>query len=113
MRLLALNIGGNEIDAPAGIPQGGQGMLQKILVVGINALFILAAVLALFYLIYGGMDWMMSRGEKQKIDNAKRKITFAIIGLVIVFMSYLIVQFVGGMLGVNNILGSIIPGKWY
>jgi hypothetical protein len=106
MKLLALTIKGEEIDCPPGVPCGGEaGMLDNILRVGIQLLFILATLLALIYLIYGGLDWIMSRGEKEKINNAKRKITFSIIGLVIVFISFLIVQIVSSMFGVNSILG--------
>jgi hypothetical protein len=109
MKFLSLDIdlnGTNQtIEAPNGIPVGGHDTLQKILQGGIQLLFLIAIVLTLFYLIYGGMDWVMSRGEKQKIDSAKKKITYAIIGLVIVFLSFVIMRIVGGMLGADNLVG--------
>lgn len=104
MKLLALNINNQKIDCPPGVPCGGQGMLPTILSVGIQVLFLIAIVLTLLYLIYGGLDWITSHGEKQKIESAKKKITFAIIGLVIVFMSYLIIRILGQAFGVDTLV---------
>jgi hypothetical protein len=46
---------------------------------------ILVAGLATFgYLVYGGLQWIMSGGDKGKLEESKSKITNGIIGLTIV-----------------------------
>ncbi len=46
---------------------------------------ILVAGLATFgYLIYGGLQWIMSGGDKGKLEEARAKITNGIIGLAVV-----------------------------
>jgi hypothetical protein len=110
MRELALSININgtnqKIECPPGMDPrlcgGDPGMLNNIILVGVQFLFLVAIILTFIYLIYGGMDWLMSRGEKEKIANAKRKITFAIIGLAIVFLSFFIIQVLEQMFGVKG-----------
>ncbi len=46
---------------------------------------ILVAGLATFgYLVYGGLQWIMSGGDKGKLEEARSKITNGVIGLAVV-----------------------------
>ena len=70
----------------------------------IEILLILAIVIALVFLVLGGIRWISSGGDKGKIDSARGTITAAIIGLVIALLAYFIVNTVfyfttGGNLG--------------
>lgn len=60
----------------------------------------IAALLVFFYLIWGGIDWITSGGDKGKTESARNKITAAVIGLIILAASYailtLVLQFLGG-----------------
>ena len=47
---------------------------------------------------------MTSRGDPKAVAAAKEKITFAVAGFVIIFVSYWIVQIVGQILGIQDIL---------
>jgi Zn-dependent protease with chaperone function len=51
-------------------------------------------IIAIVILLYGGFVWLTSAGNEEKVGQAKKVITSAIIGLVIVFISYAIAQFV-------------------
>lgn len=52
---------------------------------------ILVAGLATFgYLLYGGVQWIMSGGDKGKLEEARSKITNGIIGLAIVASAWAI-----------------------
>ncbi len=75
-------------NAPAAV--GHQSMINLI----INLLIFISILLALFYLVWGGVDWLTSRGDRQKLSSARQKIVFAIIGLIIVFLAYLIVNII-------------------
>lgn len=61
----------------------------------------LAALLVLFYLVWGGIDWITSGGDKGKTESARNKITAAVIGLIIVAASYAIFQLVLTFLGTS------------
>lgn len=60
----------------------------------INFIFVIATIGALFYLIWGGIKWLMSEGDKTAVDAARQHIVSAIIGLIIVFLSYFILNFI-------------------
>ena len=52
-------------------------------------------VIFLLLIIYGGISWMFSAGNEQKVEKAKNIIINAVIGLVIVFAAYFITDFIG------------------
>jgi uncharacterized membrane protein YdjX (TVP38/TMEM64 family) len=111
-RLLTLTIPGNngpiEIEAPSGVPTGGlEGDGGKLLGLGITWLLTAAVILAFFFILYGGANWIMSRGEKEKLESARHTIIFAIFGLVVALLSFFIMNMVGGLLGVNFIQLSL------
>jgi len=54
--------------------------------------------LALLMIIYGGFTMLTSGGAEQKINKAKGIIVWAIIGLVVIFLSYAILNAVLGVL---------------
>lgn len=50
--------------------------------------------LALAIFIYGGFVWMVSAGNEQQVSKGKAIITWAVLGLIVIFMSYVLVSFV-------------------
>ncbi len=60
----------------------------------IALLFILAVVVALGFLIWGGIKWILSGGDKAGVEAARNTIVAAVVGLVIVFLSYFILNFI-------------------
>src|SRR3989344_4159411 len=101
MKYLSLNIGGQPINAPSTVPTGGVVKFEEILRVGLTALFIVAFVLALIFLIWGGIQWTMSGGDKEGIQKARLKLTYAIIGLVVTTLAFFIVNIISGFFGFN------------
>ncbi|MEK7551535.1 MAG: hypothetical protein AAB532_02955 [Patescibacteria group bacterium] len=66
-----------------------------VIIVGlINLIFILSVIVALLYLIWGGFKWLTSGGDKTAVQGAREHIVAAIVGLVIIFMSYFILNFI-------------------
>ena len=60
----------------------------------ITIVFVVAILLALAYLIWGGIKWVLSGGDKAKVDAARGAIVAAIVGLIIVFLAYFIINIV-------------------
>jgi hypothetical protein len=65
-----------------------------------------AGLLLLLFLVIGGLSLMLSRGDPKAVQSAKDKITGALIGFIIVFASYWIVQIVGRILGIEEITNT-------
>jgi len=70
--------------------------LQNIIGPAITFVFVIATIIALGYLIWGGIKWIISQGDKQGVEDARNHIIAAIIGLVLVFFSYLVINLVLG-----------------
>lgn len=56
-------------------------------------------IIFLLLIIWGGIQWMTSGGNEQRIESAKKRIVNATIGLTIVIMAYAIASFVVNSLG--------------
>ncbi|HRN96041.1 MAG TPA: hypothetical protein PLD54_01175 [Candidatus Levybacteria bacterium] len=102
--------GGDQVDAPQGIPTATSGgTIGNIVSWSINILLIVAILGALFFLIWGGISWITSGGDREKLDKARKTIIFAIIGLIVVLLSFIILQTVGTFLGID--LKSLMAGE--
>lgn len=77
--------------------------LGDIIQKAIPWIFGLAGIGLLLYLIYGGFHLMTSGGEPKAMQEAKGKITNALIGFIIIFVAYWIVQIVGRVFGLTGI----------
>lgn len=60
----------------------------------INAALVMAGVVAVVYLIIGGYQYITSAGNPEVATQAKSTILNAVIGLIIIFASYVIIDFV-------------------
>lgn len=60
----------------------------------INAIIVIGIVLSLIFLLWGGLRWIMSGGDKGKVDTARSTIVAAIVGLIIVILAYVIINVV-------------------
>ena len=72
----------------------------------ITGLLAIGVVVALAFLIYGGIKWILSGGDKAAVDAARKHIVAAIIGLVIVVTAFVILSFVFQFLGITNPLNG-------
>ena len=75
----------------------------------ITFLFVLAVIITTFFLIYGGIKWVTSGGDKAQLETARNIIIAAIIGLVITFATYLILNIILNVFGLNNVTNYQIP----
>ncbi len=67
---------------------------DQVLVNLLSTVLGLLGIVAVIMVIVGGFRWMLSAGDDEKITKAKRTIGGAIIGLVIVLLSWAVVSFV-------------------
>lgn len=63
--------------------------------------FIIAAALSAVFIFVGGMSFILSGGNDEKIKQAVNTIRYAIIGLVITILSFTFITIVGRMFGLN------------
>ena len=93
-------------EAIAGDPVEGLG---KIIGLAINLFITGAGLFLLVYLLWGAFDWITSNGEKEKVQKAQNKITYALIGMILIFVVIVVYGVIAG-----DILGIIqnTPDGW-
>ena len=74
----------------------------------INAALVFAGIVALVLIIWGGAQYIMSRGDQTKVDSAKKTITWAVVGLLIIFLSFFFVNLISTLTGVHQIANPSI-----
>lgn len=76
---------------------------------GLNALLnnlaqfflVVAVAVAIFFIIFGGVKWATAGGDKEALGSAQKIITSAIIGLIIVFAAWAIINLIKAFFGIN------------
>ena len=71
----------------------------------IPVVFILAGIILLFILVFGGFTIFVSTGNPEKIKKGTGMITSALIGFLIIFAAYWIIELLQITFGIN-ILGT-------
>lgn len=71
-----------------------------------NIAIVIAAILVFFFLIWGGIEWLTSGGDKVKTENAQKRITSAVLGLAIVVAAWAIMKVIDAFFGIGLFSGS-------
>lgn len=83
------------------IARGGQGaggislFLNNLIIL----IYVIASIIFVFMIIWGAVEWIMSGGNKESYTNAKNRIVHAIIGIVLLAISFAILSLIGSFLG--------------
>jgi NADH:ubiquinone oxidoreductase subunit 6 (subunit J) len=102
-----------KISPPPGSPGGGDPVvgLSKIISVGLQIFLIVAAVMMLVLLLWGGLDWIASGGEKEKLSKAQNKLFNAVLGMLIIISAFTIFTLITGTVLGNKIIDTS-GGGW-
>ena len=91
----------------AKLPKGFFSDPNKLITDLVNIAFVIAIILVFFYLIWGGIQWITSGGEKGKTEEARNKITAAVIGLIVLAAAYAILTLTLQLLGYTDLQDAL------
>lgn len=87
---------------PKGVPTGGlETTGADTLRVFINFILIVAVLTALWFIVKGGMDIIQSGGQKEQLENGRKRVIFAVFGLIMVFASFLFMNIISAFIGID------------
>lgn len=69
---------------------GDTGVFKQVT----NTILYIVGIVAVIMLIIGGIKYVVSGGDSKKVTDAKNTVLYAIIGLIIAFLAFAIVNFV-------------------
>lgn len=67
--------------------------------------FVFSGIVAVIFLVWAGIRYAVSGGDEVQLSKAKRTMTFAIIGLVIILLSFFVIKLIGFVTGTTCIEG--------
>lgn len=105
MNKLAINIG-----ASFNSPFGKTQTLGDLVSLGINAALIVAGLIVLFLLVFGGFSMIAGAGnnDPQTAARGKQAATYAVIGFVVIFVAYWVIQFIEAVTGINFVTAPML-----
>ena len=84
--------------------------ISTLVSAAIQIILIVAAIIFFFILVLGGIKWITSGGDKGQTEAARNQITAALVGLVIVFAAWAIIQLIQTFFHVQILGGlNILP----
>ncbi|MFA7088073.1 MAG: pilin [Patescibacteria group bacterium] len=81
------------LDNPLGV-SSPQALIGKV----INSILGVVGSIALLMFVYGGLTWMLSSGNQEKVKKGRDIIVWSAIGLAVIFISYALTRLVLNMI---------------
>lgn len=60
----------------------------------INGFLFFSGTVAMVFIIYAGIKYLTSGGDPKQVEGAKKTLTYAIIGLIVVLSAFFIINFI-------------------
>lgn len=90
---------------PLGNPtDGGISTFSKFISSTIGLMTIIAIIWFVFVFITGAISMITAGGDKAALESARKRISSGLIGLVVVVAAIFILDLVGNLIGIPNIL---------
>lgn len=83
--------------------KGAEG-INTILTNMVSLIFTVSAVLFVFMFLISGFQMLMSGGDKEALAKARARLTWAVIGIVLLSLSFVILRIIQHITGFNFIL---------
>jgi len=83
--------------------------LGQLMASGIQIALLAAGLLVLVMVIWGGIQYVTSGGDKELAQAAQKRITAALVGLLIIVAAYAIAVILEKVLGIRIVSGITFP----
>lgn len=84
---------------PITTPDGALTDMERIISLGLGTLTTLAGIFFIIVFLDGCITWVVSGGDKGKLESARGKMLNGVLGLVLIIMAYSIIGLIGSVLG--------------
>lgn len=89
-----------------GKDQTGAAGISQFLSNFIKLIYTVSAIALVFMLLWGAFDWIISEGNKEKLQAAQQKIIAAVIGILLLAVAFAIIQVLGAFTGFTFFAGQ-------
>lgn len=97
-----------QIQPPQAIQNFGFGGLgiSKFLSNTIALIYIIAIIVLIFMILWSAFEWLTSGGDKEKVESARRRLTYAFLGIILFAAAFAVIQIIGRFTGFNFFVGQ-------
>lgn len=74
--------------------------VASIITTAIPFVFAFAGIGLLLMLLASGFSYLTSAGDAKKLEQARQKLTYALVGFLVIFIAYWLVQIAGVIFGI-------------
>lgn len=99
-------VGGFDISLPKSIQDitnnagsFGDNLLQWVIALALTFGILIAVIM----ILWSGIQWITSEGDKTKLQAAKTRLSYSVIGLIVMFSAFFIINIIGTFFGVKLI----------
>lgn len=89
-----------------GSDKTGAGGISAFLSNLITLIYSVAFIVLIFMILWGAFDWLTSEGDKEKLQNAQKKIINAVVGIVLFAIAFAVIQVLGKFTGFTFFVGQ-------
>lgn len=89
---------------PTSFPGAKVTSISQIIDVFLPLFMVLAAIVFLIMMLRAAFHWLTSQGSAEEIVKAQKMMTYSVFGLIVVFLSYLIVKLIGIIFNINGVI---------
>ncbi|MBL4694006.1 hypothetical protein JKY72_01420 [Candidatus Gracilibacteria bacterium] len=75
---------------------GGETSIRGLVLTIINYFLTFLGLVAVIMVIYGGVTYVISAGNDEAVGNAKKIILYALVGIIIILLSFVLVNAILG-----------------
>lgn len=66
--------------------------------------FLFAGIAAVFFVLFAGIKFLTSGGDAKQVQGARQSLTYAIIGLIVILLSFAVINLISNVTGAGCIL---------
>lgn len=81
------------------VVRGPEGAISFFLTNLVILIYIVAGIVFIFMILWAGFELIYSSGEKEALANARKRIVYALAGLVLLAISFALMSVIGTFLG--------------
>ena len=81
----------------------GEAFTSALISGVIKVLLLVGVIYFIIHFMLGAIKWIMSEGDKGKLEQAQKQVQNAILGLFILFLVFVILYFIGTFFGLQGL----------
>ena len=104
-----LGAGSGSIDIQAKSGVDNVSNIGDLVSAAIGAIFLISFLLVFVMLVWGGIQWITSGGDKENTQKARDRITHALVGVAIIAGAWALMKVVEFFFGISILGGFTLP----